>query len=283
MKANRILRSLIAVSLAAVLLLALSGCHSHTVKHLVYTDDYPVLYETELRQIFGDYTLGERTDRHIEGEDCSCGYHQDTVDCYEWSVTYTDALGKTVSCTLNNRQSISEQQIEWLENQIEKHFYSSYVQRYFDGLLTETGSYCFCFIGRVCGSYHGGNAEEEANVQTGTDYLEALKKSKAIIPLASLSYSELFDRYPMLLSVHIRLREDIGSQTADQYADAVELLNVMAAQMAEEIGNGLNLEASAYRDTGYQKTVCCLRGEATEIGGIDFEHEVFRSYRGKFW
>ncbi|MBR4701746.1 MAG: hypothetical protein IKP19_08670 [Oscillospiraceae bacterium] len=270
-----------AAILLVVLLLTLTGCHGHKIEHLVYTDDYPTMYEAELRQIFGDYTLGPRTDRHIEGEDCSCGYHQDTVDCYEWDVTYTDALGKTVHCTLNNRASLWEQQVGWLEDQIEKHFYSSYVQRYYSGMLSESGSYCFCFIGRVCGSIRNGNAEEAANVQTGTDYLEALKKNEEPIPLAALSYPELFDRYPMRLSVQVRLRED--NQTAEQYASAVELLNKMAAEMAGEVGNDLNFDACVYRDANHQKTVYYLRGEATEISGFDFDHEVFRSYKGKFW
>ena len=280
MKANRLGRSIIAVSLATVLLLALCGCHSHTVRQLVYTDDYPVLYAAELRQIFGDYTLGPRTDRHIEGEDCSCGYHQDTIDCWEWEISYTDALGIPMRRTLNNRQSLSEQQLGWMKDQISDHFYSQYMTRSFDGLMG-AGSYCFCFVGRVCSSFS--NAEEEHRVNTCTEYLRTLEKSEAPIPLSTLSYAELFDRYPMLISIDVKLADGSG-QPAERYTEALGLLDQMTAEIAGEIGTNLNLHASVYQDVNHRQTVYYLRGQRTEAAkAFDFEHEVFLTYQGKFW
>ena len=281
MRAEHMKQNVVAAALSVLLLLTLTGCHGHKIEHLVYTDDYPAVYEAELQQIFGDYTLGPRTDRHIEGEDCSCGYHQDTVDCYEWDVSYTDALGQTMHCTLNNRQSLSEQQLGWLKDQISAHFYSQYMTRSFDGLMG-AGSYCFCFVGRVCSSFS--NDEEEHNVNTCTEYLQTLENNKAPIPLSTLSYVELFDRYPMLISINVKLAEDGSGQTSERYMEALGLLDQMTSEMAGEIGTNLNLEAEVYQDVSHRKTVYYLRGEKTEsTKGFDFEHEVFRTYQGKFW
>ena len=282
MRAEHMKQSVVAAALSVLLLLTLTGCHGHKIEHLVYTDDYPALYETELRQIFGDYTLGPRTDRHIEGEDCSCGYHQDTIDCWEWDISYSDCLGNSMTRTLNNRQSLSEQQVAWMEDQISDHFNSQYVKRHFGGLMNETGSYCFCFVGSVCSSFS--NGEEEHNVNTCTEYLQALEKNKAPIPLSTLSYAELFDRYPMLISVNVKLAENGGGQTSERYMEALGLLDQMTAEMAGEIGTNLNLEAEVYQDVSHRKTVYYLCGEKTEsTKGFDFEHEVFRTYQGKFW
>lgn len=57
MRAEHIKRSVVAAAWLVLLLLTLTGCHRHKIEHLVYTDDYPTMYEAELRQIFGDYTL----------------------------------------------------------------------------------------------------------------------------------------------------------------------------------------------------------------------------------
>lgn len=280
MKAKRILRSCIAAALLPAFFLALSGCRRHTIKHLVYTDDYPSIYEAELHQIFGDYTLGDRRARHIEGEDCDCGYHQDTVDCWEWSISYTDAKGYPMHCTLNNRQSLYEQQVEWMADQIETHFYNNYVLRDFDGLLADSGCYCFCFIGRVCGSVSNCDWEQQCNVNTCTNYLELLKEREQPTPLSSLNYAELFDRYPMNISIQIRLK----SQDTQRFAGAVELLNTMTGQIAEEIGTNLNLKATVHINGGPEDTIYYLCGEIAEFSDVfDFEHAVFRSYKGKFW
>ena len=284
MKANRFLHCFIALALLPAMLLALSGCGRHKINHLRFTDDFPGMYETELHQIFGDYVLGERTDRHIEGEDCDCGYYEDTVDCWEWEISYTDALGNPMHCTLSNRESLYAQQVAWLQDQIEAHLFSTYVERDFGDILDESGSYCYCKVGYVCLGATGGDQEEEANVQTGRDYLEALKKNEQPIPLSSTGYPELFDRYPMSVSINVRLPEDNSNQAAQRYEAAVELLDTMTGQIAEEIGPDLNMDATVYKDLDFNDTIYFMRGEKTQTDDpVEFWQDVFRSYKGKFW
>ncbi len=279
------------ICLSGAAALGLFDADEHTIQHLVYTDDYPILLANELATILGDYSVGERVERHVDGEVCSCGYHQDTIDFYEWQITYTDACGQEMVCVLNNRQSLYYQQLQWLEDQIETHFFTNYVTPCFHDIMQESGSYCFCFIGRICFSYTGGNEEEYSHVETCTAYRDSIERLEELIPLASSSYPELFDMFPISLSVNIRLADRMMPEDEwnQNYAAAVAKLGEMALSMADDIGSNLNLDASVYSDVqtfnpGSRKTtIHYLRGEYTEITGFDFGHAVFLSYVGKFW
>lgn len=312
------MKKLLAIWIAGVLLFGLFACmqkdvgkaaegdphpaetangHKHTLEHKVYTDDYPTLYANELGAIFGDYTLGERMECHEDGWECGCGLYEDETDWYEWEITYRDACGQTMTCTLNNMSSIYRQQIKWLEEQTEEHFWSNYVVRYFDGLMDPDsfglGSYCFCFIGEISGWWH--DEETRAYQEIGDQYRENLQKCTDPIPMHALSYPEIFDRYPIRLSVNVRLSED-GVEEAEwpeRFATAKVLLDQMVAEITEEIGNELNLEATVGRnrlDTDQSTrfyTVHILRGKPYEypedyIAG-DFERAIMDSYKGKFW
>ena len=157
--------------------------------------------------------------------------------------------------------------------------------------MQESGSYCFCFIGRICFSYTGGNEEEYSHVETCTAYRDSIERHEELIPLASSSYQELFDMFPISLSVNIRLADRMmpEGEWNQNYAASVAKLGEMALSMAEDIGSNLNLDASVYSDVqtfdpGSRKTtIHYLRGEYTEITGFDFDHAVFLSYVGKFW
>ena len=120
---------------------------------------------------------------------------------------------------LNNRQSLYYQQLQWLEDQIETHFFTNYVSPCFHDIMQESGSYCFCFIGRICFSYTGGNEEEYSHVETCTAYRDSIERLEELIPLASSSYPELFDMFPISLSVNIRLADRM-----------IELFNAFANQ-----------------------------------------------------
>ena len=71
------------ICLSGAAALGLFDADEHTIQHLVYTDDYPILLADELATILGDYSVGERVERHVDGKACSCGYHQDTIDLSE--------------------------------------------------------------------------------------------------------------------------------------------------------------------------------------------------------
>ena len=281
----------IAVLLACVMMLTLAACgHRHKVEHRVYTDDYPTLYESELREIFGDYTLSERVEKHVDGEECGCGWVQDELDYYEWEITYRDACGQTMTCTMNNMRTLSYQQYEWLEDQIGTHFFTGYVERYYDGLLWGRGSYCFCFLGDFVNSYS--NKGEESRMEIGKAYRKNLEQSEERVPLYALRYSDLLDRYPIVLSILVQLDDETMEERdwEAHFNDAACRLEAMAAEMAEEIGDGLNLNASVYSRAESialnrrDKRLYYLRGEQIEgVGPFSLDHKVFESYVGKFW
>lgn len=286
----------IAVLLACIMTLTLAACiHRHKIEHRVYTDDYPTLYQNELKEIFGDYTLGERKEQHVDGEEYCPHWTQDELDYYEWEITYRDACGQTMTRTMNNMHSFSYQQIEWLKDQIEEHFWTNYVVPYFGEWMEQgsigIGSYCFCFIGRISASFY--NEETYKYLEIGDQYWENLQNSTDLIPMHALSYPEIFDRYPIELCVNVRLSED-GVEEAEwpeRFTTAKARLDQMVAKITEEIGSELNLYASVGRNrldidqsTRYY-TVRILRGEQYIPGSVDgdFERAIMDSYKGKFW
>ena len=286
----------IAVLIACIMTLALAACgHRHKIEHRVYTDDYPTLYQNELKEIFGDYTIGERKEQHVDGEEYCPHWTQDELDYYEWEITYRDACGQTMTCTMNNMGTLSCQQVEWLKDQIEEHFWTNYVVPHFGEWMEQgsigTGSYCFCFIGRISASFY--NEETHKYLEIGDQYWENLRNSTDLIPMHALSYPEIFDRYPIELCINVRLSED-GVEEAEwpeRFATAKSMLDKMAAEITEEIGSELNLYASVGRNrldidqsTRYYR-VRILRGEQYIPGSVDgdFERAIMDSYKGKFW
>ena len=279
------------IILTGAFALLLPDGYGHTIKHLVYTEDYPTLFADELAMILGDYSVGERVERHVDGEDCSCGYHQDTIDFCEWQITYTDACGQEMVCVLNNRESLYSQQYRWLEDQIGTHFFTNCVLPHFHNVMQERRSYCYCSIGTVCNAYSGGDLEEYSHVRTCAAYRVQIENREQFVPLYSLSYPELFDLFPITLSVNIWLSDRSASEDdwTQSYSAAVIELEKMASSMADEVGSNLNLSASVYSDVQTFRpdrrstTIHYLRGEQTEMDGFDFDHAVFLSYVGKFW
>lgn len=288
----------VAAWIVCILLLGSIACgHRHKVEHLVYTDDYPTIYQNELKEIFGDYTIGERKDAHVDGETCGCGWYQDELDYFEWEIAYTDACEQPMTCTMNNMHSLSYQQVEWLKDQIEEHFWTNYVVPYFSEWMEQgsigVGSYCFCFIGSISASWY--NEETHGYLEIGEQYLENLQKSTDLIPLHALNYPEIFDRYPIELCINVRLSED-GVEEAEwpeRTMTAKKRLDQMVAEITDEIGSELNLEATVGRDrldidqsTRYY-TVRILRGEQYEPAPNSvheaFEYAIMDSYQGKFW
>lgn len=270
----------------------------HTIPHYVYTEDFPTVYQDELKAIFGDYTLGERKETHIEGlEYFIKEQYNRSVDYYEWEITYTDACGQTMTRTMHNRWSFYVQQVEWLKEQIQEHFWTNCVVPHFGEWMEQgsigIGSYCFCFIGRISTSWY--NEETRGYLEIGDQYWENLQKRTDPIPMHALSYPEIFDRYPIELCINVRLSED-GVEEAEwpeRFTTAKVLLDQMVAEITEEIGNELNLKATVGRSrldidqsTRFY-TVHILRGERYECGPDyidgDFERAIMDSYKGKFW
>lgn len=282
---TRIITSIVAISLCLVLL---SGCseivhsfHESPIKTYTYTDDYPALYSDELRQIFGDYSISERRDCNIPGETCSCGYHQDEINYYEWTITYTDCCGQSMECILKNSSPLYAQQIGWLEDQLETHFYTQYVDVYYGDELRENASYCFCFLGSFCNTVSSADDRDQYRFDTTRAYRESIEREEVTIPLYSMSYSELVSRYPMVFSISLVMDPDT-TMSEDEF-DSISY--DMAAVLAEDIGDDLNMSVSTCdREHRSMNGFCILRGEICEhIGSEGLDRSVFESYVGEYW
>ena len=248
-----------------------------------YTEDYAVKYADELKEIFGDHSVGPRREVNTVSESGDWAWHFS-----EWTVVYRDACGREMECTLNNYEALPAQQLRWLADQVEQHFYTDYIVPFFGSLIDQGNrnkTYCSCSIGRVCNSMSSSHPEWRSQVDTCSAYQDTLKGSEPPIPLYKLGYAEILDRYPVLLTVQITLT-DFGYSQPDWKLIAGGKLKRMASAMSDENGGNLNLDAFITRPSfDDEETLRCtyLMGQETEMDPLDHEHAVFEAYKGKFW
>ncbi len=291
---------------------AVSTCASY-IKNIPrkYTEDYPILYKEQLAIMFGsDYEIGEKKTVKIEAENCDCGYHVDGLIYDEWDITYQDQNGFTYTQTLNNRQNLESQQIEWLKNQLSSYYKQKYLlDRFpkgtFESLSAEeyfSASYCFIFIGSPVGSYTMDKEEEynrtkEKNNQYFNKLWQSLSEEQNMIHFYNLDYHGIFQRFPIEVSMHLSIDEVDLSETGKKTHEEEIRENILA--IMEDINRDTdytcNLTVSITSNKG-QNDLCdgskswryyILRGEW--FGPKDGEYqenydwELFYALEGIFW
>ena len=282
--------------------------NSHEIKTIYCTEDYPELYKEELRIIFGEnYRIGEKETITQEGEDCGCGFYMDTYIYDRWKVTYEDRLGQEYTQTLNNIDTLEDQQIKWLKEQLMQHYKKQFMIEYFEeGTLQELSveengrTHCFVFLGNPAKS--STSAEKEAYErakEAGRIYwkqlLESLGNKENMIHLWELDYQQIFRDFPMYVSISLCIDDE--ELTGDEKAELVESVREKTLQMMEAIneesGYTCNLDVDLFcswseenlYDGKWKWQWYFLQGEPIETD-IDFKgytYELFDSYEGVFW
>ena len=273
-----------------VLFLLLSGCKSKPeLKALVCTDDTPGIYAEQLSAIFGDYTLGERQDRHEEGESCSCGVEHDTVDYYSWEIAYTDAEGQAMTAELNNHLNFYEQEFKWMTNQVSAHFYDKYVRLYCSEL--QENSHCDCWVGSIMLGFKT-KTVQEAHYDTSIAYRQKLIEEETVVPLSALDYRRLCVDYPAILGIDLWL--DDAELSAEAWPTHMEAKRQQVADMIQAIlsdmDGAINLQVELYSpneaipmDYRRQRRYFLNGQEQLVQSHLDFDDAVYESYVGKFW
>lgn len=258
-------------------------------EHVVCTEDYPQLYAAQMQDVFGDYRLGPRMEGHINGEACSCGYSHDEIDYYWWEITYRDSTGAEMRCVLNNHESFYAQQYEWMEQQIEVHFFDEYIR---PGVtdMREQGSYCFCRVGNIINGTSG--SEQMQNMDTAAAWRRTQVSNETIVPLHALEYDRVFLDYPVILSIHVWLddaRLPAGEWQANFDAKRLQMEDAIGAIQTDTGGN-VHMSVSLYSDSeavphpGKKLNWHYLAGEAVSpCTATDLQHLAFDWYRGRFW
>ena len=309
MKAKKvILLSLILFMLiiaAVAVVTGISYYNRHAVKTIYCTEDYTELYKEELQIIFGEnYRIGKKETITIEGEDCSCGYHSDTYIYDQWEISYEDQLGQRYTQTLNNKNTLENQQLGWLEEQLEQHYKMQFMVNHFeegtlqDLSVEENGrTYCFVFLGNPVKGFKSGEKEDYDRAREAGDIywkqlLEALGNKENMIHLWELDYQQIFRDFPMYVSLHLSIDDE--ELAGDEKAEFEEAVRDKTLQMMEEIkeesGYTCNLNVNICCAQGKEKLYdgesnwyyYLLQGETLEAGR-SYEWGIFDSYEGVFW
>lgn len=245
--------------IVGILLLRDKVPRQHDIEELVYEDDYASIYSEELKIVFGpDCKVGDKKDIIIEGESCSCGYHQDTLIYDEWEITYKDQYGQTYVQTMNNIDSFEKQQIEWMTNQMEEHYRANQLGEYFDPKTLEGyqpvdaygRNYVYVWYGNPVSSYS--TDEEKKEMETADkkekeydkELMEKLSSSENMIHLYELDYSQVYSTYPLRIIVNLADGEEgISPEQAVEYRQIYEeKMDDIVANIMEEAGGICNLE-----------------------------------------
>ncbi len=259
------------------------------ILQITCTDDYAAIYASELDEIFGDHTIEPGEPGHIEGEDCACGYHHDTVDYLTWIITYTDSAGQVMTCTLDNYNSFWDQQMTWFRDQIEARLATVGGQAF--TALDREKTRAYCTIGNILLGYQLGTEEEEY-YETGRAWLEDLIAQQKPIPLHALRYDEVFSQYPVEVSLTFRFSDyDTYTGTWDEYrAEKTAQMDDAIRNILEETGCSANLEIRIwFKETVYDAEDRLARffiaGEETDFWEDDMRYSVrvYLSYLGRFW
>lgn len=288
----------------------------HKIEELIYEEDYASIYSEKIKIVFGpNCKVGEKRDIRIEGESCSCGYHQDTLIYDEWEITYMDQYGQTYVQTMNNMDSFEEQQIEWMTNQMEEHYKANQLGAYFDPETLEGyqpvdaygSNYVYVWYGNPVSSYS--TNEEKKEMETADkkekeydkELTGKLSSPENMIHLYELDYSKVYSTYPLRVIVNLGdCEEGILPEQAVEYEQMCEArMDDIVAAIMDEAGGTCNLEFrmdnlygeviegeiedSNNYEVSYRRSI--IGGEDVDFGDYDksYDQLLYYWYNENIW
>lgn len=210
-----------------------------------FRENYAKKYAHELQEIFGKgLQIGEKERKEQEAGECDCGYHWNRVVYDTWNITYTDSEGDTYTAVLDNRTSIGDQQVSWLCSQVEKHFTRKYITDSYDVKQWPEKR-------RSCdASLDDEIAVEFSDYEDFRTYdetlAERLNQGTSMLRLHELTYAQMFERYPLLITMGFSLHNEVpqGTETEGYERGAEEHIQATMRQVNRDMKNNCNLDVS---------------------------------------
>lgn len=235
---------------------------------LKYEQDYPELYQEELRIIFGeDCEIGEKNTIFVEGHDCDCGISESSYQYDTWEVTYHDWRGETFTQTIENHYSLEKLQYYWLKSHLNQYYDKKYVMDYFDDETfigyTDTniikGAYCSVSIGVYPYTYSKDPESEYQRIQEGNhkyheQLLAAYRERDTMLRLPELNCEEIYNQYPITTSFYLSIddQELSGEEKAVHEKAVQDRILEMIQAIQDETDDTCNLEVRVTSAKGYE-------------------------------
>ena len=305
------MKTFLKLAVPSIILCMIINAAIHTWENLphIYKEDYALIYENELRDMFGpDCEIGEKRTVTIEVEDCGCGYHSDGYIYDEWTLTYKDQEGYTHTQIMNNMTEPKYQQLSWLKYQLASYYKQKYMLAPFpEGTFQDLSvedymgkSYCFAFIGYPVGGVTMDEKEEYDRTKAAADqYMNRLRESlldeQNRITFYNLDYTTVFNTYPVNISMDFSI-DDADLQGMKKEAHEKQILNKISEIMEnfrKDTAYTGNLAVSVSSNNGScelyngkkSQSYYILRGEwfQPEESNREYEWQLYFSYEDIFW
>lgn len=276
----------------------------HDIKEVEYSDNYPEIYGEQLCLIFGPtLQISEKETQVQEGENCSCGYHSDTVIWDEWTITYEDEYGQIYIQTMDNRNDFTRQQFKWLNRHLEQYANKKYILDYYEpdlliGVIVEEeygDSYSSVNIITGVGMYTSETEKRYEKInKKGDKYYqqicEKLRTEGNYIPVYQMTLRDACVQYPIEVDFYMGINNEAlsGAEKEAFEKEMQEQILQMMRDINEEteskccIRVNIGGEQDMY-DGSHSWWKYCIQGEEYRGEHHDFEYEVFDSYNGIYW
>ena len=279
----------------------------HDVEEVIYSDNYSDIYGEQLRLIFGPtLQISEKETQVQEGEDCSCGYHSDTVIWDEWTITYEDEYGQIYIQTMDNRNDFARQQFKWLNRHLEQYTNKKYIFDYYEPdsivgvVVEEEYGDSYSSINIITGvGMHTSETEKryEKNNEKGDKYYrqicENLRTAGNYLPIYQMTLQDACTQYPIEVDFFIDINNKAlsGAEKEAFEKKLQEEILQMMRDINEETESKccirVKIGGAPEQDTMYDGSYAwwkyCIQGEEYRGDHHDFEYEVFDSYNGIYW
>jgi len=291
-------QTLVAMLLLAILLIA-SSCDSYDsydwynmrwigwVGEFVYDEDFTVTYESTLNAMFGDtWTVISVEERFNKGEEPR-GSSIPGINPHTYLLTtieFLDGNGDVRTFQFNNRGSFARRIEHYITSTwIVDYYWDNFIDVYFQDIPLGIGTYVFAFLARATTNLH--LLENHEFNRATREYRQLLSTPEGAPRLNEMTPANVFEMFPMYLSVSIRLDGETAHPPEVEESIFNQVDNMIDSMIAYT-NNTLNAiffisyqqHIDFYSDRSRWKVI---QGERVDFSDID--RRIFENFKGILW
>ena len=277
------------------------SCDGHVVPLRdirIFDVDYLETYGDTLNAMFDyEWTLFSLEER-MGAPEIEC-HHVHLISPHqylEWTIEYQDGNGDVRHFVFHNRRTLYVQILTYIEQYISEYYRARFFEPYMrEAPISRMFDLGYArFIRCNCGGAHSAGAEDPPWVHAAEAFRTGLGTPEGAVRFAALTPANVFERFPLYLSLNIFLEENPGLDQQAHEGGVIASVEAMIETMNQFTNGHLNIDIRLryrlsqhgpfYSGKTYYRWVY-VQGErvfnpATEAA---FREYVFERYRAVLW